>query len=881
MPVARPPVSCPSTAWVALTVAGVLAAGGRLAAQGAPAALRGTVIDAVSDRPIAHATVSLLPPAADDEALARCSTSGRGAGARGAGATTWTDPSGRYVLPGVADGVYLLCVRAIGYSARALRVALDGAAGSQVHVGLPAVPRVLAPVRVRRVLSQTFAGAVRDGATEPARATLEHLRQQRDLTSDARALTLDDARAAAGLGELDVLRALQQLPGVAGRDDYTVAPWTRGAPSDQTAVLLDGVPLLAPYHGAGAVAAISVDAIGDATFLPGVASAALPAGAAGTLSLDSRRPTRPGLSVAGGASGVAASARVEGASGGGRVAGTVVARRSHLDLTNRWAARLGDGSRGLPYAFGDVAMRGDAAAGPWRIASSVLVTGDRLWAPVAGIVEGGTGRWGGTLAHLSVARELGTGTLAATVGTSSATVALRAVADARLEPAGVPDDTALYAVRERVFRPQPIDSRAAVHLATVRWDAAPDADGAARMAAGVEVAAWRSHFATGGPWPHTSRFIDSIATRSAATVATLWGERVWRPVPALTARTGARLELGTAARNAPAARLAPRVAVRYAPTPPFALSLAYGVTHQAAQTLAPPGAGRDAVATTDALWVVAGRSVPLLSTRTATLGAERWLGPSLLASTTLYRRDAVGVLLPDPRPGYLVDRPLAVEGRNRAIGLDGALRGFGTRWSATASYAIGRSRLDAYGLTFAAPSDRPWALRAGGTVYVLGREGAPRTVRVGLTGERAAGAPFTRYYGSVARCDASGDASRDAGGEASGGCRWAPPPRVGPPSEGRGRATSRLDASVDAQWRGRVLVAGAYVQLRNLTRAVNDAAYLATVGHCPADAQADGTCQPELQPASEEDTRLPALRGWLSVGVRLARGAGSGAGSRP
>jgi hypothetical protein len=338
---------------------------------------------------------------------------------------------------------------------------------------------------------------------------------------------------------------------------------------------------------------------------------------------------------------------------------------------------------------------------------------------------------------------------------------------------------------------------------------------------------------------------------------------VWRPIRALTARTGARLEVSTAARNAPPARLAPRAAVRYTPTPPLALSLAFGVTHQQAQTLAPPGPGRNAVATTDALWVVAGHAVPLLSARTATLGAERWFGPSVLASATLYGRDAVGVLLPDPRPGYLVDRPLAVEGRARARGIEGALRGFGTRWTGTASWAAGRSRVEAYGLTFAAPSERAWALRAGGTAFVLGREGATRTVRVGLTGERSAGAPFTRYYGSVARCDASG------------GCRWAPPPRVGPPSEGRGRATSRLDASVDAQWRGRVLVAGAYVQLRNLSRAVNDAAYLATVGQCAADAQAAGTCQPELQPASEADTRLPALRGWLSIGVRLARGAGS------
>jgi hypothetical protein len=153
-------------------------------------------------------------------------------------------------------------------------------------------------------------------------------------------------------------------------------------------------------------------------------------------------------------------------------------------------------------------------------------------------------------------------------------------------------------------------------------------------------------------------------------------------------------------------------------------------------------------------------------------------------------------------------------------------------------------------------------LRANAAVRTRRHAGEATNVRFALAWEYAAGAPFTRYYGSVARCDASRR------------CRWEPPPRIGPPSEGRGRATQRLDATVDATWLARAVRLDGYVQLRNVTRALNEATYLATVGRCPAGTGDAGTCQPELFPATIDDTRLPPLRGWLSVGVRLSsRGA--------
>jgi hypothetical protein len=235
------------------------------------------------------------------------------------------------------------------------------------------------------------------------------------------------------------------------------------------------------------------------------------------------------------------------------------------------------------------------------------------------------------------------------------------------------------------------------------------------------------------------------------------------------------------------------------------------------------------------------------------------MSSTLLASATAYWRHDVGVLLTDPRAGYLIDRPLGVEGSGRAAGLETALRALGTRWTGDVSYSLGRSTLRAYALDFASPSERPHVLRAHAALRMARSANEATNARVALAWEHAAGAPFTRYYGSVARCDAAQY------------CRWEPPPRIGPPSEGRGHSTQRLDASVDAAWATRAVLVEGHVQVRNVMRAANDAAYLASVGRCPAGTQAAGTCHPELLPDTIDDTRLPPLRTWLNIGVRLSR----------
>ncbi len=64
-------------------------------------------------------------------------------------------------------------------------------------------------------------------------------------------LTAEDIRRTADT-QGDPMRAVAPLPGVHTQNDLAVKPYIRGGKSDETRVFLDGMPLLQPYHFAGA-----------------------------------------------------------------------------------------------------------------------------------------------------------------------------------------------------------------------------------------------------------------------------------------------------------------------------------------------------------------------------------------------------------------------------------------------------------------------------------------------------------------------------------------------------------------------------------------------------------------------------------------------------
>ena len=71
------------------------------------------------------------------------------------------------------------------------------------------------------------------------------------------------------LGEVDVLKVLQRLPGVQSGGDGASAIYVRGGDYDQNLILLDGVPLFSAEHLGGYTSAINSDLVGWVDFYRG------------------------------------------------------------------------------------------------------------------------------------------------------------------------------------------------------------------------------------------------------------------------------------------------------------------------------------------------------------------------------------------------------------------------------------------------------------------------------------------------------------------------------------------------------------------------------------------------------------------------------------
>lgn len=72
------------------------------------------------------------------------------------------------------------------------------------------------------------------------------------------------------LGESDVLRVLQTLPGIKTESDYSGGLHVRGGRNDQNLILLDGIPVYNPWHFFGVFGAFNSDIIHSVEFNKGV-----------------------------------------------------------------------------------------------------------------------------------------------------------------------------------------------------------------------------------------------------------------------------------------------------------------------------------------------------------------------------------------------------------------------------------------------------------------------------------------------------------------------------------------------------------------------------------------------------------------------------------
>lgn len=214
-----------------------------LAAQLPVGSLAGQVRDAQTGMPLAGAVV-LMPDL------------GRG---------TLTGDDGRYVLLHVPTGPHHLEVRAIGYAPRSLHAIVPRTGTLNIATVLRALPVTLAEHTINAPRSDALASGTLFNR-ESRRAALAH----HPLIAEA------DMLLALGGGEIQA------------RPESPAGLSVRGGSTDQTSYVLDGMPVISPYHAGGTFSGLNPDAIGSGrvALTPAATSQTL----AGTVELETRPP---------------------------------------------------------------------------------------------------------------------------------------------------------------------------------------------------------------------------------------------------------------------------------------------------------------------------------------------------------------------------------------------------------------------------------------------------------------------------------------------------------------------------------------------------------------------------------------------------------------
>ncbi len=293
---------------VVVTFAAVLAA---ILVQAAPAtsqsaSVEGRVLDsglasAVRGTPVEGAVVTLL----------------QGEDSR---ATGLSGEDGRFRIAGVAPGRYTLRVERLGFAV--FEEEIDLVAGATLT----------------RDLELDASAITLEGMDVEAARTRERIRFEETGGISVRELSAEEVQLVPGVAEADPLRAVAVLPGVVTTSDFTSSFNVRGGSADQNLILVDGIPILSPFHLGGVFSVFNAEMIERAELQSG----GFPAEHGGRVSSVLLVETDPGpgeFAVDAGVSLIAARATVSGGwDGFDSTLGTsdtrwrIAGRRSYVDI---------------------------------------------------------------------------------------------------------------------------------------------------------------------------------------------------------------------------------------------------------------------------------------------------------------------------------------------------------------------------------------------------------------------------------------------------------------------------------------------------------------------------------------------------------------------
>ena len=134
------------------------------------------------------------------------------------------------------------------------------------------------------------------------------------------------------LGEADVLKSLQLLPGVKAGDEGTSGIYVRGGSPDQNLILLDGVPIYNAAHVGGIFSVFNADAIRNVTLTKGGFPARFGGRLSSVLEIDTKEGNKQSWHADGTIGLVSSKLLIEGPIVKDKFSVMLSARRTYLDL---------------------------------------------------------------------------------------------------------------------------------------------------------------------------------------------------------------------------------------------------------------------------------------------------------------------------------------------------------------------------------------------------------------------------------------------------------------------------------------------------------------------------------------------------------------------
>ena len=612
---------------------------------------------------------------------------------RGLQATS--DSLGRFAILNVPTGNVSLTARLTGYRTAERTVQVVAGDTVRVDIVLQTDAQLLAAVRtdVRAHDAELF-------LSKPSISTIA-------MSSAAMA-------GVPSVGEPDVVRLVQLLPGISARNDYNTGLNVRGGEADQNLVLLDGYPVYNPFHLGGLFSTFM-----DAT-VAGIElqSGAFPSPYGGRLSsvlqVTSATETRPGIHGNTDISALGASGRLAGILAGGNGTWSIAARRTYADAaTSLFTNNI------FPYHFSDfhgtatyalpadvhIALTGYAGSDVLR-ANLAQFEGDSI------ATKSNRGQW---------AFDWGNHVLGATITkTLSDRVRLeQKVSTSRFATTLDLGDGA-FAQRSNIHD---IRATGAIYATTPSHD----------ISLGYDIARQRVQYASGSDQTGSSDFdVEQRPITSAA-----WIDDVWRLSPRWLVEAGLREE-GLSSRNWTS--LSPRASLKFFVAEDLALTAGAGRVTQTLHSLTGDGPLRYFD-----IWLASDSFIPVATAWHYVVGAEKRVrqAGSVRAEGYVKRYDRVLEANPSEDPHVRGDEFLSASGLSYGIDMI-------ARWQRRSgaagwvSYSYGMSTRTRDGVTWAPGNDRRHDLNVVGTwtmaKYQLG-------ARFGI----ATGTPYTPIVGGVTR----------------------------------------------------------------------------------------------------------------------------------